>query len=203
MHGTTKVASVEQFLLERDQFLQQVRLNLKEAQNRMKTIYDGNHIERQSQVGEWVYLKLQPCRQKTTSTRPNLNLAPKYFGPFKIIAKVSQVAYKLALPEESKLHPIFHVSLLKRKLDTPCWHNLIYLQLRIRTSVRLPCRKPYWIKGPPRENVSCWFTGKDYHQPMPHGKIMKPSQLDFHFTPLRTRVFLKGGVMLRGISLSR
>lgn len=45
--------------------------------------------------------------------RANQKLAFKFFGPFKIIAKIGAAAYRLDLPESSAVHPMFHVSQLK------------------------------------------------------------------------------------------
>ena len=41
-------------------------------------------------------------------------LAPRYCGPFEILAKVGSVAYQLDLPPTVKVHNVFHVSILKR-----------------------------------------------------------------------------------------
>ncbi|KAL9664949.1 hypothetical protein QQ045_020358 [Rhodiola kirilowii] len=46
-------------------------------------------------------------------------LAKRYYGPFEIIAKVGPVAYKLALPEDSKVHNVFHASVLKKCHTSP------------------------------------------------------------------------------------
>jgi hypothetical protein len=40
-------------------------------------------------------------------------LLPKYVGPFKVLTVLSDVSYKLDLPDCMKCHPVFHVSLLK------------------------------------------------------------------------------------------
>ena len=42
-------------------------------------------------------------------------LSPRYIGPFEVIKRVGEVSYELALPPGlSGVHPVFHVSMLKR-----------------------------------------------------------------------------------------
>lgn len=63
-----------------------------------------------------VYVKLQPYRQTVFGIRGSLKLRSKFYGPFKVIEKVGQVAYRLQLPNDATIHPVFHVSQLKKHL---------------------------------------------------------------------------------------
>ncbi|MCH90048.1 hypothetical protein A2U01_0010954 [Trifolium medium] len=52
--------------------------------------------------------------KNSVALRKNQKLGMRYFGPFTISEKIGQVAYKLLLPPEARIHPVFHISQLKQ-----------------------------------------------------------------------------------------
>lgn len=119
----TNISSLETMLAERQQQWSVLREVLESAQSRMKSYADAKRSEREFAVGDWVYLKLQPYRQVTVAIRKNLKLSARYFGPYEILEKVGAVAYKLDLPATSRVHPVFHVSQLKKAVGQAKIHR--------------------------------------------------------------------------------
>lgn len=60
-----------------------------------------------------MYLKLQLYRQKSLARRPYEKLAARYYGPYQVVERIGEVAYRLELSPTSKIHLVFHVSQLK------------------------------------------------------------------------------------------
>ena len=114
--GTTKIDSVDQCLQDRNRMLSLLKTNLESAQLRMKRQADKHRTERSFDIGDFVYLRLVPYQQKSLTLHPYHKLHPRFFCPFEVLAKVGPVAYKLKLPPHSKIHPVFHVSCLKKQL---------------------------------------------------------------------------------------
>jgi hypothetical protein len=90
------------------------------AQNRMKQQADQGRSERQFAEGDQVFLRLQPYKQTSLKAEQCQKLVPKFYGPYIVLKHVGQVTYQLALPSQSKLHPVFHVSCLKKVIGTRC-----------------------------------------------------------------------------------
>ena len=80
------------------------------AKAKQKHYADQRSTPKQFDVGERVMLSTQNLK---LLNQPSKKFRSRYVGPYKIIEKISSQAFKLDLPSNMKVHPVFHISLLK------------------------------------------------------------------------------------------
>ncbi|GKF35944.1 putative reverse transcriptase domain-containing protein [Tanacetum coccineum] len=92
----------------------QIKKYIQAARDRQKSLANRNRKLMEFQVGDMVMLKVSSWKGVIRfSKREKLN--PRYIRPFKVLAKVGMVAYRLELPYQlSHIHSTFHVSNLKK-----------------------------------------------------------------------------------------
>lgn len=98
----------------RDLALNALKEHLVMAQNKMKKQADLHKLELQFNVGDEVFFKLRSYRQRSLARKRCEKLAPKFYGSYKVLERIREVAYRLSLPPEVEIHNVFHISQLKK-----------------------------------------------------------------------------------------
>ena len=91
-----------------------IRKRLITAQSRQKSYADRRRQPLPLRPGDHVFLKVSPRRGVLRFGKKG-KLSPRFIGPFEILDRVGEVAYRLALPPQlSQVHNVFHVSMLRK-----------------------------------------------------------------------------------------
>ena len=97
-----------------DEKIRLIRDRLKAAHDRQKSYADLKRKDVEYEVGTKVFLKVSPWKRILRFGKKG-KLSPRFIGPYEILERIGPVAYRLALPPDlSKIHNIFHVSMLRK-----------------------------------------------------------------------------------------
>jgi hypothetical protein len=112
--GDSRAPKAKYRITESQEILKVLKDNLQVAHNRQKVNADKNEIEHSFEIGDLVFLRLQPYRKSSLKKSGAEKLKPILYGPYRVIRRVGEVSYELELPKGSWIHNVFHVSFLKK-----------------------------------------------------------------------------------------
>lgn len=90
--------------------LSEAKALLEAAQQRTTDYYNRGKRDVVFTPGQLVMLSTKNLRKTAQGPR---KLLPRWIGPYPVVRMVGQAAAELALPEDMRIHPTFHVSLLR------------------------------------------------------------------------------------------
>jgi hypothetical protein len=173
------VQDVATLMNERETMLRSVRQHLLRAQQRMKHQADKRRSKRSFNIGDQVFLRLQPYVQSSLVPRSYHKLCFKYFEPFKIIDKIGSIAYKLALPPPSTIIRCSMCRCSKLLLHSLLRFPLSFLTLRMHFKFLRRSSSLGSTTVTPQQCLSYSSSGATCLKTSLPGKILKPSSNAF------------------------
>ncbi|MCO5555027.1 hypothetical protein L7F22_008566 [Adiantum nelumboides] len=115
LHTKDKIFEADKYVQNTDEAYKKIKLALEKTQSKQKKAADRHHRELVFSLGDWVLLRFEKDRLRKMKGKERLfpKLGMRYYGPFQVCDKISDVAYRLKLLEGWKIHNAFHVSLLR------------------------------------------------------------------------------------------
>lgn len=83
------------------------------ALSNQKSHYDRKHQPLFMKVGDWVMLRLHKDYSIPSLKGVTKKLTQQYVGSFRVIERVGRLAYKLDVPNDWKIHPVFSIAQLE------------------------------------------------------------------------------------------
>jgi hypothetical protein len=114
--GDNKAPIVQDWIQQIQDILRELKDHPQRAQNQQKVQADKHRVDHTFEVGDLVYLRLQPYKKASIKRSGAEKLQPHFFEPYRVSKRIGAVAYELELPQGSKIHNVFHVSCLKKAL---------------------------------------------------------------------------------------
>jgi hypothetical protein len=117
-HGERTIFGPD-FVIEAEEIVHHIQSNLKAAKARQESYANKRRQPLEFEAGDHVYLRVSPTRGVKRFVIKG-KVAPRYIGPFLILARLENVAYYLEQPPIlAGVHNVFHVSQLKKCLRPP------------------------------------------------------------------------------------
>lgn len=104
----------EEFALEMKVIMENVKENMIEAQRSQETQHNKSRVYETFEVGDWILLH----KDAYGSDRLYYKIQPVYYGPYKVVKKISDNAYEVDLPKTNKKDRVINVRWLRRFLQT-------------------------------------------------------------------------------------
>jgi hypothetical protein len=130
--GDNRAPKAKDWIQESQDILKALKDNLQMTQNQQNLYADRHRVEHTFEVGDLVFLRLQPYRQSSLKKSGVENIKPHFYGPYRVVQRVGEVAYELELLREEKSIMCFTSHVSKRNWDnrSPLWQSYLHWMRR-------------------------------------------------------------------------
>ena len=109
----SQIPVADHFAQDHTTILKEVTKSIQQAQERYTKQVNKKRTAMQFKENDIVLLRIEKHRLKSIEKHPKVKLAPRFYGPFKIIQKINDNAFRLDIPSHWRIHNSFHISLLR------------------------------------------------------------------------------------------
>ncbi|KAK4397317.1 Transposon Ty3-I Gag-Pol polyprotein [Sesamum angolense] len=192
--SNSKFESLDSTFSTRQTILQLLKSNLRKAQHPMAHQFNSKRLDWEFHEGGLGFPQASSVPKLLVQRHSSQKLFPRYFGPFRILRRIETVAYELELPPAARIHPVFHVSLLKPCYGSPRDQICPLLAAPPPPQPRFLLVALFPLRLVP--SVKSWFIGMVRMRPRLHGSFLTSLLPTILAQALWTRPFLMDRGML-------